>query len=151
MIGHLTYEQCEFILHSHHVGRLGFCHTRQPYVLPITYVYENKSIYARSLEGMKIKTMRKNIKVCFQVDDIASLNAWRSVLALARYEELTDAHAQKQAQKLFAERLGPLVLGTTVDPFREPSNSPATIQKKIKPVLYRILVDEVSGRFEKPF
>ncbi|MBT1703734.1 pyridoxamine 5'-phosphate oxidase family protein [Chryseosolibacter indicus] len=149
MLGKLTTKQCEYILQSNYIGRIG-CYTNgKVLVLPVTYVFDGEFIYGRSLEGTKISMMRKNPHVCFQVDNIDGLSSWRSVVVNGKFEELKTEAAQQKARKLFLERLQPLTLGETVDPAREHANPPHTVVKKKKPIIYRIGIDEIAGRFEK--
>lgn len=149
MLGTLTEEQSKYILVSHHVGRIGCYADGRIMVVPVTYVSDGKYIYAQSLEGTKINMMRKQPQVCFQVDSIDSLTNWRSVLVWGEYEELNSPEEQSHARKLIAERLAPLRLGQTVDPSREFGDPPYTVQKNPKPVMFRISIQEITGRFEK--
>lgn len=149
MLGTLTTDQCKFILQSSYIGRIGCYANDTVLVLPVTYVCDGKYIYGRSLEGTKITMMRKNPAVCFQVDCIDDLANWRSVVVQGKFQELKTDAAQQEARKLFIERLQPLTLGQTVDPAREHANPPHTVQKKKKPIIYRITIEEIAGRFEK--
>lgn len=149
MLGELTPDQCKYILQSNHIGRIGCYANGKVLVLPVTYVSDDKYIYGRSLEGTKISMMRKNPDVCFQVEEIESLSSWRSIVVNGEFEELTSETAQKNAGKLFEQRLAPLTLGETISPTREVANPPKEVSKKSKPVIYRISIDNISGRFEK--
>lgn len=71
MLGQLTGEQIEHVLQSQITGRIGCCAGDDMYVVPVTYVYHQGHIYAHSKEGRKIQIMRRNPKVCFQVDAVA--------------------------------------------------------------------------------
>lgn len=149
MLGSLTPEQCKYILQSNHVGRIGCQSNGKILIVPITYVSDESYIYGYSLEGTKISAMRKNPNVCFQVDCIDDLANWRCVIAWGKFEELKSPYAQAKARKLFIERLEPIRVGETVDPSREFANPPKIVQKKMKPVVYRISLNELSGKFEK--
>lgn len=149
MLGKLTSKQSEFILLSNYIGRIGCSVNNKPLIIPVTYVYNKKFIYGRSLDGVKIALMRKNPNVCFQVDVIDNLANWRSVLVQGKFEELKTEASEKIARDLFHERLLPITLGETVDPSRELAEPPHRVQKILKPITYRISVDEISGRFEK--
>lgn len=149
MLGTLTTEQSKYILCSNHIGRIGCLADGKMLIVPITYVSDGKCIYAHSLEGTKIKVMRTNPNVCFEVDCIDDLANWRSVIVVGRFEELKKYAAQSKAKRMFFERLHPLTLGETVNSIRETSRPPETVHKKKRPVLFRITVKEISGRYEK--
>jgi len=55
------------------VGRIACSSKDQPYVVPISFSYESPShIYIFSTFGKKIEWMRRNPKVCLEVDEIAN-------------------------------------------------------------------------------
>lgn len=149
MLGSLTSDQCRHLLTINHVGRIAFSQRSKPTIIPITYVFDGKSIYCRSYEGTKIRVMRKNPSVCFQMDFISSLTNWYSVLAWGVYEEMGTPSELRYVDKLFAERLSVFTLGETVNLGREFDNRPQIVEKRLKPVTWRIKVDEFNGRYEK--
>lgn len=149
MIGLLTPEQCRYILQSNHVGRIGCQLNGKVLVVPITYVSDDNYIYGYSMEGTKITMMRKNPNVCFEVDCIDNLANWRCVMVWGKFEELKTPYSQANARNLFIERLEPITVGETVDPAREFANPPKVVEKKLKPVVYRISLKEITGKFEK--
>jgi uncharacterized protein len=149
MIGPLTTQQSEYILLTNNVGRIGCYANSKVLIIPVTYVYSGKYIYGRSWEGTKIRMMRKNPQVCFQVDSIDNLANWRSVVAWGTFEELKTESAQNVVIRLFQERMAPLTMGETVNITREFADPPHVVQKKRKPILYRIALTEITGRYEK--
>ena len=96
MLGELTLEQMNEVLFNEVVGRIG-CHGEgRTYVVPITYVFDGDAVYGHSADGLKIRMMRANPRVCFQVDQRENLANWRSVVAQGIYEEL---HGQGSARR----------------------------------------------------
>lgn len=147
MIGSLTKNQCERILLGSMIGRIGCYSAGKTYVVPITYVFDNGYIYARSKEGMKVKMMRKNAQVCFQVDQIDSMTNWRSVILWGKFEELKSPAQQEKAVRIFVNGIEAFHTSESVKPdIGTLENSP---HKEKKPVFYRISIDEITGRFEK--
>ncbi|WP_367118911.1 pyridoxamine 5'-phosphate oxidase family protein [Mesorhizobium sp.] len=73
------------------VGRLACVRDGMPYVVPISFVYDDGHIYSFSLIGHKVWAMRGHPQVCFEVDEIRSPRSWWSVIAFGRYEELSEA------------------------------------------------------------
>ncbi|MEK7224785.1 MAG: pyridoxamine 5'-phosphate oxidase family protein, partial [Bacteroidota bacterium] len=90
MIGKLTKEQIEEVLKENILGRIGCSDGKKNYVVPVNYVYDGKFIIGHSLTGMKIRMMRKNPDICFEVDEMKSFTRWKSVIVWGRYQELTD-------------------------------------------------------------
>jgi len=149
MIGQLKNEEIEKILRENVVGRIGCNDGEKTYVVPVNYVYDDKFIIAHSVLGMKIRMMRKNPQVCFEVDEMKSFTNWRSVIAWGEYQELTDERDRFYAMKLFVDRMMHMKVSETaisakkVDErvlLRSPGN--------IKPIVYRIVITEKTGRFE---
>jgi len=91
--------------------------------------------------------MRKNPKVCFQVDQVDSMSNWRSVILWGRFEEMDTARDEEKAIRILVNRLQPFRTSESVKPSESAPNDMPTKEKK--PVLYRIRVAEISGRFEK--
>jgi hypothetical protein len=61
--------EIDAILNEALVCRIGLVDDGEPYVIPVSYGYENKSIYIHSApEGKKITLLAKNPRCCFEVD-----------------------------------------------------------------------------------
>lgn len=147
MFGKLKPEEIEKVLKHEIIGRLG-CHAEDiTYVVPISYAYDGAYIYGHTFEGMKISMMRKNPKVCFQVDNMRNMANWKSVIAWGEYEELTEKEARNHALHQLNDRTLPVITSKTVQltpqwPF------PSKDLESIKGIVYRILLKEKTGRFE---
>jgi uncharacterized protein len=149
MIGHLTAEQIEAVLKENVLGRIG-CHDgKKNYVVPINYVYDGKHIIAHSAVGMKVEMMRKNPAVCFEVDEMKSFTNWRSVIAWGEYQELTEERDRYQALKLFVERMMHMKISeTALLPAIPAGKVHSQFAGNSKPVIYRIVLTEKTGRYE---
>lgn len=52
------------------VGRLGLSLNDHPYIVPLNYVFFNEKIYFQcSIEGQKLDYLKKNHRICFEVDE----------------------------------------------------------------------------------
>ena len=148
-MGPLTTDEIAHILQRQTVGRLGVMNGKVPYVVPIVYVFDGDHIYGHSREGLKVTLMRKNKSVCLQVDEVDSLDTWRSVLIQGVYQELRSAKDIEAASKLIKDRFGPL---WSWDITRMPApdlSRPEELHKPKKAVYFRIKIINRSGRFEK--
>ena len=101
-IREMSEKECREGLTRLHFGRLGCALDNQPYIVPISIVYEDDFIYSFSTTGQKIKWMRANPKVCVQTDEISAQSQWLSIVAYGQYQELREpqfelerAHARK--------------------------------------------------------
>jgi nitroimidazol reductase NimA-like FMN-containing flavoprotein (pyridoxamine 5'-phosphate oxidase superfamily) len=144
MIRVLESREVERILRAEAVGRIG-CHAGdRTYVVPVSYVYEDGSIYAHSGYGQKIEMMRQNPVVCFEVERVEDLVNWNSAICWGTYEELEGLDAER-ALCLLRERLEEDLPRVFEDgkPVGE-----ATVGDD-KPVVYRIRLTETSGREER--
>ena len=106
VINELTAAECTELLSRVSLGRLGCSLDNQPYVVPIFVAYDGGYLHALSTVGQKVKWMRKNPKVCVQVDEIRSESQWTSVVVNGQYQELVEprytselAHARKLLEK----------------------------------------------------
>ena len=145
MIDILTDEQIDHVLYSQTVGRIG-CHSQgRTYIVPVAYGFDGTHIYAHSREGLKIRIMRENPRVCFQVDSIENLANWRSVIIDGEFEELVSRPLQVKAFNMLHSRLTPFITSDAAKPLQKP---PAG-EKRLRPVYFRIAIAEKHGRFEK--
>ena len=146
-MGKLDDKQIEDLLQHEIIGRIG-CHADGiTYVVPISFAYDGKYVYGHTHEGMKINIMRKNPKVCFQVDRLTDMANWKSVIAMGEFEELTEPETRKQALQNLINRTLPQLSSETVKltpewPFRR--GDPANVDG----IIYRIELKEKSGRYE---
>ncbi len=75
VLGELTSEEIDQVLHSEAIRRIGCFAFGRPYVLPITYAYDGVAVYAHSREGLKLRMMRSHPNVCFEVDRFDGLES----------------------------------------------------------------------------
>ncbi len=149
MIGRLTASEIEEMLQTHYFGRIGCVDKGKQYVVPINYVYNGRDIIAHSLPGMKITMMRNNPSVCFQVDEVHHFARWKSVIAWGQYQELKEERERHAAMKLFVDRMLHMkVSETAVLPEMAPARVHPRSPGLIRPVIYRIILTEKTGRFE---
>ena len=148
MFGTLTGIEIEALIHREFIGRIG-CHAEDvTYVVPISYVYDGEYVYGHSFEGMKVNMMRKNPKLCFEVDDMHNMANWQSVIITGAFHELKGKEAGKARDYLF-EHVLPLMTSSTIHPHEHQVTGKIDDSNRIKPVMYKIKIKEKSGRFEK--
>jgi nitroimidazol reductase NimA-like FMN-containing flavoprotein (pyridoxamine 5'-phosphate oxidase superfamily) len=143
MLGELTSDEIDGVLRREAIGRIGCYAFGRPYVVPITYAYDGDAVYGHSREGLKLRMMRSHPTVCFEVERFESPSSWQSVIALGTFSELEPPEADI-AMELLRRRLAPLVASATSAPDGplHASGMPWSV--------FRILLGERSGRFERP-
>jgi nitroimidazol reductase NimA-like FMN-containing flavoprotein (pyridoxamine 5'-phosphate oxidase superfamily) len=127
----------ERLLRTALVGRIACCATvfdgeARPYVVPLAYGYDGESVYAFSGPGRKIRIMRAQPKISFEVDEAIAEDRWSSVIADGEYEELLTGTGRRLAHTVIFGEQSPL-----------PDFSPEHI-------VYRLRLSRKSGRFEIP-
>ena len=99
----LTRAEVDELLRKQVVGRVG-CHAEGvTYVVPVIYAYDGDCIHVASIEGKKVRMMRANPAVCFEVDEYRAPGNWRSAIVHGAYEESDEAEAARSLA-LLAER-----------------------------------------------
>lgn len=148
MIGELEPAHIEQILHEQVIGRIG-CHARgRTYVVPVTYVYDGAAVLGRTGEGLKIRMMRENPIVCFEVEDLRYLPSWYSVITQGRYDELQGDAAVSARDQLIARR-GATPPVTSAMP-RQGTGIYETMNHAERPeVMFRIVLTDKTGRFDR--
>ena len=148
MSGQLNELQMNNLLASQVVGRLACTDSVQPYIVPVTYAFDGAAIYGQTNEGMKLSLLRKNPNVCFEVDIMMDMANWQSVVVRGRFEELKSDAAEKALLVLY-NRVFPLITSESIHGEQQGDESELDNTNRLKPVMYRILIDEKTGRFEK--
>ncbi|SDD01792.1 pyridoxamine 5'-phosphate oxidase family protein [Niabella drilacis] len=148
MLGELTGTAIANILQSQVTGRLACTDGDQPYITPVTYAYDGNYIYGQTNEGKKLDILRRNPKVCFEVDVMTDMRNWRSVIVFGLFEELEGAEATAARELLF-DRVYPLSTSSTIHPHEHEVSGTIDDGTRIKTALYRVKILEVTGRFEK--
>jgi hypothetical protein len=150
MLGELNPQEIEELLSSEFTGRIG-CHADgRTYVVPLTYAYDVGCVYCHSAEGLKLRMMRRNPVVCFEVDRVQDMGNWESVIATGRFEELSGRDALA-AMDVLIKRF------VAIERPGEPHPSYMFRASEVEPtrtdgreiILFRIRLAEKTGRFER--
>ena len=131
----LDRESMERLLSTALVGRIACASPNvadgQPFIVPLAYGYDGEAVYAVGPVGNKIRVMRDQPKVSFEVDTAEAEDRWQSVVAEGIYEELGEPEAREQGLSvIFKENPRPHIPDTHV--------------------VYRIRLTHKTGRFEVP-
>ena len=148
MLGTLNREQINNILSSQVVGRLGCTDGKNVYVVPVTYTYDGQNIYGQTRPGKKLDILRKNPIVCFEIDVMTDMRNWQSILVYGTFQELTKEEAEK-AREILYNRIYTLATSATIHSFGHDMSNSEVLIKKDGPIMYKIVIDEITGRFEK--
>lgn len=149
MLGKLSETEVERLLKEQVVGRIACQSKGEIYLVPINYVYRDGCVYGHSGEGKKIRMMRENPNVCFEIDDIRSIFQWKSVIARGKYEEITDFDEKQQAMQGIIHRIMPLVTDPEGHPSHGITEKDSDVGTSVELVVYRIRLEEITGRFEQ--
>lgn len=148
MLGELSSDQIEHVLRAEVVGRIGCFADGRIYVVPITYAYLDGAVYGHSAGGLKVRMMRKNPSVCFEVDQMDDMTNWRSVIAWGTFEELHGEEGRR-GMGVLMQRLAPLMASATSAPDHGRRAGHQAETAASEAVIYRLVLSEKTGRFEK--
>jgi nitroimidazol reductase NimA-like FMN-containing flavoprotein (pyridoxamine 5'-phosphate oxidase superfamily) len=143
----LSDDEVDQALRSEVVGRLG-CHAEgKTYVVPVLYAYDGQFIYGHTNEGMKLRMLRANPLVCFEVDHSEGLANWQSVIAWGQFEELYGMKADR-AEQLLVDRIKLFLADTNRRLPRAQGDVEGQPDGRMprRAVVYRIGLTERSGR-----
>lgn len=139
----LTAAEVEDVLAAGAVGRIGCVSAGRPYVVPVCYAYSDGFVHGHTMPGAKRSALEANGSICFEVEEIVDLSHWRSVIAWGTAEFLAGT-AAASAFDLLLDRLAPM-LG---EDFRT-VHERRSVTQSAPPGVYRILLQEKTGRFER--
>ena len=141
-IRELSREETEAIIQRNRVGRLAFSFHDRVDIQPIHYIYERGWLYGRTSEGEKISALKHNQWIAFEIDEVADVFDWRSVVIHGSFW-IIHPRGSPRAEELWtkaAELVGKIVPGalTETDPVA------------FRHTLFRIPVGDARGREAKP-
>jgi len=146
LITQLTAEECRELLARTGFGHLGCARNNEPYVVPIYFAYAAEYLYGFSTFGRKIEWMRANRTVCVEVEEIASLDSWASVIITGQYQELhnmaEDNSERQRAYSLLEQRQLWWQIAKAAGELRTTQPLPT--------IFYRIHIDTITGHRAAP-
>lgn len=150
MIKTLDGKEKILLLNSNYIGNLGYIFQDSPYVVPITYFYneEQNNIICYSARGHKINALRKNDAVSLSVSNIVSVNNWKSVLAQGRYEEQTGSTAKALLHQ-FSIGVKDIILRKELRDLDFINQFSSKIYKDETPIIFTIKILEITGKMRK--
>ncbi|HEY6827126.1 MAG TPA: pyridoxamine 5'-phosphate oxidase family protein [Gemmatimonadaceae bacterium] len=126
------------LLANHHVGRLAFTFRDRVDIEPISYLYHDGWIYARTSPGTKLQVVRHNPWVAFEIDEIESRYDWRSVVIHGTIYFLDGSGGDGERETFQTA----LELMRTVDAELLTADDPTPHRS----ALFRIHADQIIGR-----
>lgn len=140
----MTREETEQFLTCARVGRLGLSVQGTPHIVPVGYAYAKGEIFFHACsEGFKMKALKENPTVCFEVDEaLSDASMYKSVVAFGKANILKDVEQMiPYLQKLIDKYRFP-------QSFDEYMNRPGRDrEKETKAVrICTIKLDRVTGR-----
>ena len=150
MIKKLETSECTELLNNNYIGHLAFIAHKEPHVIPITYYYDqaNNTIIGYSAEGHKIEAMRKNDIVSLEVEEIKSVNNWRSVQVHGMFEELQGIDAKYLLHE-FAQNVKKIITRKEGSHPEFISEFSSKLSEQGIPIVYRININEITGKFRE--
>ena len=135
------------ILGTNYIGSLGYIHQNMPYVIPITYFYnqEQHNLICYSAMGHKINAMRKNEAVSLSVIDVDAIDEWKSVLVHGSYNEHTGSDA-KALLPQFSLGVKDLISRKEKRNLSFIKDFSSKIEKDEIPIVFTIQIEDITGR-----
>jgi nitroimidazol reductase NimA-like FMN-containing flavoprotein (pyridoxamine 5'-phosphate oxidase superfamily) len=148
MTGTLTPQEIESLLSENYVAYLACSDNNTPYIVPITYYYDQptNSIIGYTTEGRKIQILRENPQVSLIVSEIDTLTEWKTVVLEGKFEE-QSGRDQITAVQTLSTNLTKLISEKTQEPVLF-INEVARIDGENDKVIYRIHLENKTGRYE---
>ena len=148
IIQKLSLEECLNFLKQIKFGRLGCARDKQPYVVPIYFVCDEKHLYAFTTLGQKIRWMRANPLVCVEADQVIDHLHWTSVIVFGKYQELDDKLSLRGLREYALELLQHRTMWW--QPAVVVTRDSESADRAAPHIFYRIRIDEISGRRAGP-
>jgi nitroimidazol reductase NimA-like FMN-containing flavoprotein (pyridoxamine 5'-phosphate oxidase superfamily) len=151
MLAELTHSEIEVLLADNSIGRIGCRDGDLIYVVPVSYHYEDGFIYCWSLEGMKLRIMRQNPDVCFEVEELRGPQHWKTAICWGIFEEITNEEELAVLRPRYNEWVLRSHATLSALPPAERAEGTRPDPKAGPPVFYRIRLSRFTGRMERGF
>lgn len=147
MTGELSKVEINNLLNSQAYCHLACCFNNEPYVVPLSYVYDGKFIYCQSKPGKKLDILGKNPNVCVIVESMTAMNNWKSVICYGKFEKMKEKDSVT-ARKLLFNRVLTLMTPEAIHSFEHSSEGDIDYKNRIKEIMFRLSIEKMTGRFE---
>ena len=150
MRGDLNLNQINNLLSSQVIGRLACCDSEYPYIIPMAYTYDGKSIYGQTEEGKKLDIMRENPNIAFQVDSYLDIFNWQSVIIYGQFEEIKHEE-DNYAKNLLLKNVMPLLTSKNIYNSENSNFNTAVTQEnhQSETIMFKIIINEKTGKFAR--
>jgi nitroimidazol reductase NimA-like FMN-containing flavoprotein (pyridoxamine 5'-phosphate oxidase superfamily) len=105
MVGALSDREIRDLLAASRYGHPGCHYDGLTYVVPINFVVDGSRLLPVTSAGRKIDIMRSNPKVCVQVEDVESIDHWKSVILWGKFRVLEGIERADAMGKLIDHQL----------------------------------------------
>lgn len=138
----LSSAECEKILSRNHVARIAFSFHDRVDIEPVHYVYEHGWMFGRTSPGSKLTTLAHSHWMAAEVDEIAGIFEWRSVVVRGSFytvsPEVPGAEATAWAR-------GVELLRTLIPETATPEDP-----VPFRTIIFQIRAEEMVGREATP-
>jgi len=147
MLKKLTTSEKKLLLSKNYIGNLGYIDANQPYIIPITYFFDEPKnrIICYSNGGHKIDALRKDNSISLNVTDIDSVNKWRSVLVLGTYNEIEGSDAKSLLHE-FSLGVKRVIFENELRDLDYIHEFSSKIYDGEIPIVFTIEIDELTGK-----
>ena len=138
----LSRAECETLLRGQHVGRLAYTLRDRVAIEPIHSLYHDGWLVGRTAPGTKLASLSHNPFVAFETDVVRALFDWESVVVRGSFH-LLDPEGNAREHLTYEHALS-LLRALVPRTLRDGDPTPW------RDVVFRIAVDEITGRRARP-
>lgn len=150
MITALTENECLQFLAKNCVGHIAYLKNKQPYLVPITYFFNQKeTLICYSSEGDKINALRAHKKTALCTSVIHDFNDWKSVQAVGDFEEIVGSDA-KLCLREFTNGIKFILENTAGKSLHFVNEFSNKSKKNEIPVVFKVHIHQLTGKKETP-
>jgi nitroimidazol reductase NimA-like FMN-containing flavoprotein (pyridoxamine 5'-phosphate oxidase superfamily) len=147
-------EQISICLTTCRTGYLGLSDGREPYVIPLNFVWFNKSIYFHGAdEGRKVRIMEVNSSGCFTIcEELGTMSnpvpaktdtAYWSIMAFGNIERVTEV---EEARNVMQQMLDKYVPGYYNKPLASSHLEKYRSSLGSKTAIYKLCPTQITGK-----
>ena len=135
------------ILKEAKIGRLGTCTNGEPYIVPLSFVYnDNKISFHCAKQGKKLSNIIKNPRVCFEVDMGELMQAEKPCDFSFKYQSVIAQGTAKISTELNKKFEILMLLTEKYASYKKSQMTKEIVSKYKNMAVVEIEIDEISGK-----
>ena len=136
-------------LEKSQVGRIGLSCEDNPYIVPLNFIYDDLKIYFHcSIQGKKLEYIKRNQKICFEVDDFIGIKRGDTNCSYTSYYQSVIVFGEARIVKTNERKIQ--VLRKLIEKYAKQEANLFYNEKLNDVEVVEVIINEITGKKNLP-